>query len=63
MGGTAATIRITTDMEDDYKSDPYDLLPTALKTAVTRNQYKWMSDRQKQDLQSDLTQPEEVADY
>lgn len=41
----------------------YDALPEAIKGMVTENEYRWMTEDQRQDLQADLTQPPDEADH
>lgn len=47
----------------DEQKDPYDWLPIAVRSMVSRREYQFMTDRQKEDLIENLTMPEPTEDY
>ena len=52
------------DEEWDFPTkDRYDTLPPILRAHVSRKEYAFMSDEQKNDIVQDYTQPEPEADF
>lgn len=55
------TDRLSIDsvMDDDsLLSEPYDGLPEPIRAALSREEYRWLSDQQRHFLERDLTEPE-----
>lgn len=50
-------------LKPPISADPYDLLPVPIRAMVSRQEYRWMSDEQKQSLVFDMTTPEPETDY
>lgn len=44
--------------DDSLPSEPYDVLPEPIRAALSREEYRWLTDDQKAHVERDLLDPE-----
>lgn len=56
---TNDSLSIDSAMADDsLPSEPYDVLPEPIRAALSREEYRWLTDDQKAHVERDLLDPE-----